>query len=142
MKAAIFPDRLMRSTSDAVERELDLVLVPRELVVGGVDQPQHLLRLHPRRIVLLGHEQAEEHRVEAALLRAHQIELPVVHALAHVAAVVELPIDDVDVGIEDERVLMERRRPIRDLVLRARLQRRSRPARIDRSAPDGAPESR
>ena len=37
-----------------------------------------------------------------------QIELPVVHALAHVAAVVELPIDDVDVGIEDERVLMER----------------------------------
>ena len=92
----------MRSTSDAVKASSILSCVLCELIVGGVDQPEHLLRLQTRRVVLLGHEQAEEHRVEAALLRASQVELPVVDALAHVAAVVELAIDHVDVGIEDE----------------------------------------
>ena len=100
------------------EGELDLVLVPCELIVSGVDEPEHLLRLQARRVVLLGHEQAEEHRVEAALFRASQVELPVVHALPHVAAVVELAIDDVDVGVEDERVLMERPGAIGHLTLR------------------------
>ena len=108
MKAAIFPVLLMRSTSDAVKASSILSLFRRELIVGGVDEPEHLLRLEPRGVVLLGHEQAEEHRVEAALFRASQVELPVVDALAHVAAVVELAIDHVDVGVEDERVLMER----------------------------------
>ncbi len=103
MKAAIFPVLLMRSTSDAVKASSILSLFLCELIVGGVDEPEHLLRLEARGVVLLGHEQAEEHRVEAALFRASQVELPVVDALAHVAAVVELAIDDVDVGVEDER---------------------------------------
>ena len=94
------------------EGQLDLVRVLCELIVGGVNQPEHLLRLETRRVVLLGDEQAEEHRVEATLLGANQIELPIVDALAHVAAVVELAIDDVDVGIEDEGVLVEGSRPI------------------------------
>ena len=115
MKAAIFPVLADALDVRRVEGELDLVLVLRELFVGGVDQPEHLLRLETRGVVLLGHEQAEEHRVEAALFRAHQIELAVVDALAHVAAVVELAIDDVDVGVEDERVPMERVRAIGDL---------------------------
>ena len=58
---------------------------------------------------MLGHEQRKEHGIETALFRAHEIELPVLHALAHVAAVIELPIDDVDVRVEDERVAMEPR---------------------------------
>ena len=99
----------MRSTSSRVERELNLVLVFLELLVSRIDQPQRLFRFQPRRIVLLGHEQRKEHRVEAALFRAHQIELPVVDPLAHVAAVVELPIDDVDVRVEDERIAVNSR---------------------------------
>ena len=115
MKAAIFPALADALDVGCVESELDLVFVLRELLVGRVDQPEHLLRFQTCGVVLLGHEQAEEHRIEAAFFRAHQIELPVVYALAHVAAVVELPIDDVDVGVEDERVAVERERTIGDL---------------------------
>ncbi len=60
-----------------------------------------------RGVVLLGHEQTEEHRIQAAVSGSRQIELAIVDTLAHVAAVVELAIDDVDVGIEDQRVTMQ-----------------------------------
>src|SRR5262249_12253193 len=69
----------------------------------------------PRGVVLLGDEQRKEHRIETALFCPHQIELPVVHPLPHIAAVVELPIDDVDVSVEDEGVLVESPGTIGDL---------------------------
>ena len=115
MKAAIFPDCGDALDVGCVESELDLVFVLRELLVGRVDQPERLLRFQARGVVLLGHEQAEEHRIEAAFFRAHQIELPIVDALTHVAAMVELTIDDVDVGVEDEGVAVERERAVGDL---------------------------
>ena len=115
MKAAIFPDWADALDVGCVESELDLVFVLRELLVGRVDQPECLLRFQACRVVLLGHEQAEEHRIQAAFFRAHQIELPIVDALTHVAAMIELTIDDVDVGVEDEGVAVERERAVGDL---------------------------
>ena len=84
--------------------------------MGRVDQSQHLFCLIASRVVLFGHEQTEEHRVEAAVTRPSQVELTVFNALPHVAAVVELAIDHVHVGVEDERILMECPGPIGHLI--------------------------
>ena len=90
-----------------VLREFDLVPILIELRAAPGRSAQRLLGLEPLRIVILRDEDREEHRVDAALLGARQIELAVRDALADVAAVIKLAIDDVDVRIEDERVLMQ-----------------------------------
>ena len=94
-----------------VEGELDLGPVLCQLVVR-VDETQDLLRFETRGVVLLRHEQRKERRVEPSLFRAGEIELTVLDALAHVATVVKLPIHHVNMGIEDERVLVERPRAV------------------------------
>ena len=59
----------------------------------AVQHAQRLLGLEARRVVVLGHEDGEEQRAEAALFGARQVELAVRLALADIAAVVELAVD-------------------------------------------------
>ena len=92
----------MRSMSPAVESQLDLVVVFRELRERQVDQTQRLLGFETQRVILFGYEQREEHGFHAAFFGARQIELSIRNALADIAAVVELPVDRVYVGIEHE----------------------------------------
>jgi hypothetical protein len=56
------------------------------------------------RIVFFRYEKRKEHRVHSALFGARQIELTVAHALADIAAVIKLTIDNVNVRIKREYV--------------------------------------
>jgi hypothetical protein len=56
-------------------------------------------------IIFLGDEQRKEERVDAAFPGPWEIDLAILHAIADVPAVIELTVDHVDMGIEDERLL-------------------------------------
>ena len=77
------------------------------MIVGSIDETQRLFGLEASGIVLLRDEQRKEHGVQAPFFRTDQVELSVVHTLSHVAAVIELTVDHMNVGIEDESVIVE-----------------------------------
>jgi hypothetical protein len=51
---------------------------------------------------MLGDEQREKQGAEAAFTSARQVEVTVLETLANIATVIELPVDHVNVGIEDQ----------------------------------------
>ena len=76
-------------------------LVALDLFERRVEHAQRLLGLEPAGIIVLGDEDGEEQRAEAAFLGAREVELAVRLALADVAAVVEDAIDGVHMPVED-----------------------------------------
>ena len=98
-----------------VQRQFDLVAVLLQLREGQVHQPQHLPGFEALGVVVLGHEDGEEHGVHAAFFGAGQVELPVGHAFADIAAVIKLAVDDVHVAVEDEGIFVEFARAVGNL---------------------------
>ena len=105
----------MRSTSSAFSANCDLVAVQLQLAERVIDPPQCLLGLESARVVLFGNEHGEEERAFSTFARTRQIPLSVGVARAHAAAVVELAVQRVDVGVEDQRALVHGPGARRDL---------------------------
>jgi hypothetical protein len=72
-----------------------------------IDEPKCLLRFETLRVVILGNEDGEKHGVYAAFFSAWKIELSIIHPLSDVAAVIQLAIDHMHVGIENESILVQ-----------------------------------
>ena len=106
--AAIFPERAIRSISDAVRASSIASLFFSICSTASEDHAERIPHLVARRIVRLGRVNGEENRVEATLLQPWKIDVAVGQPISNVEAFQQLPAHDMDVGIHDEGVFVER----------------------------------
>ena len=90
-----------------VESEFDLGAVFVELAQGVVHPAEGLSGFETAVVILFRDIDRKKKGVFAALACARQIPLAIGLAIAHAATVVELAIERVDVGIEDESALVD-----------------------------------
>ena len=92
----------------AGERKFDEVAVQFQLLKRVINPAECLLGLKSAGVVIFRNVDGEEESAFPALPGARQVPLSFVRAVAHAAPLIELEVQGVNVGVENQRALMNR----------------------------------